>query len=155
VNLLRKKQLLLASLCALAAVTSSCHSAEEISPATKASATLRVLCAAIDSYHQEYGRYPQSIAELGPSDSEHCGPKAACLIDNVLASGNKSGRRYHYRVIAAKNQRQQETFVLTSDPLDAARATNRHFFTEGCSTVRYEDGKPATATSPVVDDSRR
>src|ERR1700722_6198256 len=45
-------------------------------------------------YQSQYGRYANSLAELGPPASGAATPAAADLIDGTLASGIKAGYKY-------------------------------------------------------------
>ena len=45
-------------------------------------------------YQSQFGKFATSLLELGPPQSGQPGPQAADLIDNNLASGEKSGYKY-------------------------------------------------------------
>jgi hypothetical protein len=63
---------------------------------------MSTILAGIDAYKQTYKTYPSTLSVLGGAP-ETCATvataAAACLIDNVLASGEKSGYNYRYRAI--------------------------------------------------------
>ena len=61
---------------------------------TAAIKTLRTIHTAQTQYQSQFGRFATSLTELGPPQSGQPGPQAADLIDNNLASGEKSGYKF-------------------------------------------------------------
>ena len=58
---------------------------------TAAIKTLQTIHTAQTQFQSQFGRFAVSLTELGPPQSGQPGPQAADLIDNNLASGEKSG----------------------------------------------------------------
>jgi hypothetical protein len=109
---------------------------------------LRILLTAIVTYRQTYKAYPPTLSALGgtvATCTAGASAAAACLIDNVLASGEKSGITYHYTLKDGA-----EGFTLTADPANQKNSPQDHYFTDQTGIIRVEVGRVATAGSPPV-----
>jgi hypothetical protein len=108
---------------------------------------LRTFLTAIVMYRETYKLYPPTLSALG-GDVARCNTgvsaAAACLIDNVLASGEKSGFTYHYTL-----KEGAKGFTLTVDP-NQDNPPQHHFFTDQTGVIREEVGRFATADSPPI-----
>jgi len=110
--------------------------------------SLRIFLTAIVIYRETYKTYPPTLSALGGSAATcTAGASAAtaCLIDNVLASGEKSGIRYHYTLKDGA-----EGFTLTADPANQKNPPQDHYFTDQTGIIRVEVGRVATADSPPI-----
>jgi prepilin-type N-terminal cleavage/methylation domain-containing protein len=95
-------------------------------------------------YQSQYGRYANSLAELGPPASGAATPAAADLIDSTLASGVKSG--YKYTLTGGNGG-----YVITAAPENFGSSGSRTWYSDQTMTIHYNPGpEPATATSPEV-----
>ena len=104
----------------------------------------------IAQYEQTYKTYPPTLSALG-GDPGTCvkgaTAVAACLIDDVLASGLKSGYTYHYEASATTQSGRLDAFTVTADPVSDQGANQRHYFLDQTGVTRVEIGRPATAAS--------
>jgi len=103
---------------------------------------------------QTYKTYPPKLSALG-GDPATCAKGAtvtnACFIDDILASGLKSGYVYHYRASAPPAGGRLGAFTLTADPVNDERASQRHYFLDQTGVIRVETGRPATpASRPAI-----
>jgi hypothetical protein len=123
-------------------------------PLEKPAGGVPTILAGMDMYKQTYKTYPPALSALGGAP-ETCATvataTAACLIDDVLASGEKSGYIFRYRAIDTKQNGSFDAFTLTSDPIHEGGTKQRHFFTDQTGVIRVEIGRPATAASPPDD----
>jgi hypothetical protein len=76
---------------------------------------------------------------------------AACLIDKVLASGEKSGYGYRYQAIDTTHSGILDAFTLTADSNNWGGTDQRHYFANETDVIRIETGRPATVASPRAD----
>ncbi|SRR5713226_2736273 len=123
-------------------------------PLDKPTPGVSAILAGMDQYKETYKTYPPTLSALGGAP-ETCATvataAAACLIDNVLASGEKSGYNYRYHAINTTQNGRLDAFTLTSDPVHEGGTKQRHFFTDQTGVIRVETGRPATAASPPAD----
>jgi type IV pilus assembly protein PilA len=119
-----------------------------------AAPSLRVILTGIIEYEHTYKTYPPTLSALGGAPAT-CATAAtataACLIDNVLASGEKSGYSYRYKAIDTTQNGRFDAFTVTADPVQEGSTKQRHFFTDQTGVIRVETGRPATAASPPAD----
>jgi hypothetical protein len=119
-----------------------------------AAPSLRVILTGIIEYEHTYKTYLPTLSALGGAPAT-CATvataAAACLIDNVLASGEKSGYSYRYKAIDTTQNGRFDAFTLTADPVNRGGPKDRHYFTDQTGVIRVETGRPATAASPPAD----
>ncbi len=71
----------------------------------------------------------------------------ACLIDNVLGSGTKSGYTF---VLAGTAATPQTTYTLTAVPVTVGSSGQRGFFSDQTGVIRYNQGGTASSNdSPL------
>ncbi len=93
------------------------------------------------STYPERGFAPSLKALGGPTPCE-ASADHACLIDQVLASGEKSGYRYTYRAFDHDGDGVFEAYTVNAEPLDRPSGL-RHFYTDQSGAIRFEVGRPA------------
>jgi hypothetical protein len=105
---------------------------------------LRTILTGIVTYRETYKTYPRALSALGGSGAACTTASAttACLIDDVLASGKKSGIIYHYILKDGA-----EGFTLTADPASQKNPPQDHYFADQTGVIRVEVGRVATANS--------
>ena len=111
---------------------------------TAAIKTLQTIHTAQTQYQSQYGRFATSLTELGPPQSGQPGPQSADLIDNNLASGEKSG----YKFTVTGNQ---SGYVISAVPVAYNSTGSRTFYSDQTMQIRQNYGpEPATAQSPEL-----
>ncbi|MGH9602198.1 MAG: pili assembly chaperone [Terriglobales bacterium] len=113
--------------------------------------SLRTINTANVTYYSTYPKrgFAPSLRALGGPAPCTTSAETACLIDDVLANGLKSGYRYSYRAFDHDRDGVFEAYTVNSHPIDPS-AGQRHFFTDQSGVIRFELGKPATANSPPL-----
>jgi type IV pilus assembly protein PilA len=95
-------------------------------------------------YQSQFGRFATSLTELGPPQSGQPGPQSADLIDNNLATGEKSG----YKFTVTGNQ---SGYVISAVPVAYNSTGSRTFYSDQTMQIRQNYGpEPATAQSPEL-----
>jgi prepilin-type N-terminal cleavage/methylation domain-containing protein len=95
-------------------------------------------------YQSQYGRFANSLAELGPPQSGAAGPAAADLIGRDLSEGEKQGYRF---TLNGGNG----GYVLNANPVTYNSSGSKSFYSDHTMVIRENSGpEPATATSPEM-----
>ena len=95
-------------------------------------------------YQSQFGRFANSLAELGPPQSGAAGPASADLIGRDLAEGEKQG--YKFTLTGG-----QGGYVLNANPVTYGSSGNKSFYSDHTMVIRENNGpEPATATSPEM-----
>jgi prepilin-type N-terminal cleavage/methylation domain-containing protein len=111
---------------------------------TAAIKTIQTIHTAQTQYQSQFGKFAASLTELGPPQSGQPGPQAADLIDNNLASGEKSG----YKYVVAGNQ---AGYTISAVPVAYNSTGSRTFYSDATMQIRQNYGpEPATAQSPEL-----
>jgi type IV pilus assembly protein PilA len=102
------------------------------------------------TYNAFYGQgYSGTLAQLGPPTGGPPTTEAADLIDDQLASGQRSGYSFNYApggLVGAT----YTTYQLQASPLGSESAGARHFFTDPSGVIRGEMGAPAGPSSSPI-----
>ena len=110
--------------------------------------SLRTLNTAAVSYSSTYGiGFPAGLANLAPAAAATSA--AADLIDQVLASGLKTGYTFTYTPGAAVNG-VVPTYTLNANPQKQDQTGIRYFFTDQSGVIRQNVGGAATVTSTPI-----
>jgi len=104
-------------------------------------------------YSSTYGiGYAASLAALGPTpgnpllvDANHAG-----LIDDVLASGVKTGYVFTYNAVDLDGDGKMDTFTILIDPASPGVTGQRHFFVDPSGVIRYNETAQASANDPPI-----
>ncbi len=130
---------------------------------TATAATMRTFFTTATAYSSTYQNgYPPTLATLGPpSGGGAVDCQNADMIDNVLASGIKSG--YHYVYVPSLqlpaagptcNPAGYSAFTLNTDPgpggADRGRVGRKSFFLDETGVIRFSLIAPAAATDPPI-----
>jgi len=110
--------------------------------------SLRTLNVACVTYSTTYGTgFPRQLSNLGTSGAASA--TSADLIDNVLASGAKSGYSFTYSPGAATNG-VTPTYTIQANPITPGQTGQRYFFTDQSGVIRFNISRPATSSDPPL-----
>jgi type IV pilus assembly protein PilA len=118
--------------------------------------SIRTLNTAEVTYSSAYTDvgFATTLANLGPGSNTCTGAAGAtstgaCLIDNVLGSGTKSG--YNFTLGAGPStSTPQYTFVVNANPVTTGTSGQRGFYSDQTGVIRYnQSGAAGTADSPL------
>jgi hypothetical protein len=106
------------------------------------------------TYASTYGiGFAGALTNLGDGGACPSPPTTttSCLIDNVLASGQKSGYKFTYKATAGNATAPNNTYTVNGDPVAAGSSGQSAFFTNESGVIRKDpSGTSATATSPAL-----
>jgi prepilin-type N-terminal cleavage/methylation domain-containing protein len=122
--------------------------------------SLRTINTAAVTYSSTYGNgFPPTLQTLGPpagGGTPTC--DAAGLIDNVLASGQKSGYKFTY--VAGNDKIPQappncsspgsNTYTLNADPISPGTTGIRYFYTDESGVIRFNATGQAGPNDPPI-----
>jgi type IV pilus assembly protein PilA len=112
-------------------------------------ASTRTLNTAAVTYSSTYGiGFPAALANLGPAAKATAA--AADLIDNVLATGAKSGYTFVLAGGAADANGVVQSYTANSNPTTQDVTGIRYFFTDQSAVIRQNVGAAATAGSKPI-----
>lgn len=95
-------------------------------------------------YYSQFGRYANTLAELGPPTSGNPGPSAADLIPGDLAAGEKGG----YKFVL---QGTPTGYTINAEPTQFNTSGSRTFYSDQSLVIRNNYGpEPATVNSPEI-----
>jgi type IV pilus assembly protein PilA len=108
---------------------------------TAAIQAIRAIHTAQVEYQSQYGRYANTLAELGPPASGGPTSAAADLIGNDVSNGEKQG--YKFTVTGTNGG-----YVITAVPVTYGTSGSKTYYSDQTMTVHYNEGQePATAQS--------
>ena len=108
---------------------------------TAAIQAIRAIHTAEVEYQSQYGRYANSLTELGPPASGAPSSAAADLIGNDVTNGVKEG--YKFTLTGT-----QGGYVITAVPVSYGTSGSVSYYSDQSMTVHYNEGaEPATAQS--------
>ena len=114
---------------------------------------LRTINTAEETYRATYkkGYSPTLKALAPPSNGAPASPAAAGLIDDVLASGRKTGYTFTYTPGPVNSAGQITTYSVTAVPSDPTCTQWGRHFTDETGIIRQTlDNRPATAQDPPI-----
>jgi type IV pilus assembly protein PilA len=104
----------------------------------------KTIHAAETQYMSQYGRFAQSLQELGPPSSGASTQASADLISTDLAKGEKQG--YKYSVTGTP-----QGYQVNAEPVNFGTTGSRTFYSDQSMTVHAHQGQePATASDPEI-----
>jgi type IV pilus assembly protein PilA len=107
---------------------------------------VRTIATAEYGYQNLYGiGYSATLADLGGAGT---GPTAANLVDDVLASGTKSGYVLTYAPTSLDASGNPLGFTVNTSPVVANSTGTRYFFVDQTGVIRWKVGGPAAVTDP-------
>jgi len=114
-------------------------------------ASLRAISTGQASYQQTFGvGYAPSLAALGPGGGGPPTAAAADLIDQVLASGAKTGYVFLYSPVDANGDGRFDSYTIQANPIVPGQSGSKYFFTDESNVIRFSLLGPATVASPPI-----
>jgi type II secretory pathway pseudopilin PulG len=106
---------------------------------------------AIRSYQSTFGKWPDTLAQLGPAAPSPVSPEHAQLLSKKLASGTADGYRFRFRIVVNSNG-QIQGFELGAVPNQYDKTGRQSFFLDEEGKLHAADnhGAPATSSDPIV-----
>ena len=107
--------------------------------------TITTIHTAQAQYFSQFGKFAETLQELGPPASGAAGPAASDLIPAGLAtSGEGSGYKYVLTITPTG-------YTINANPLAFGTTGTRTFFSDQSLTIHHHYGQePATLTDPEV-----
>ena len=95
-------------------------------------------------YYSQFGRFAQSLQELGPPTTGADNASAANLIPSELAKGEKGG--YKFAVIGTPTG-----YQVNAEPVAFGNTGSKTYFSDQSQVIHVHSGQePATATDPEI-----
>lgn len=92
-------------------------------------------------YYSTYGKFAESLTQLGPATGEAPGPAAADLLPDDLAKGEKGG--YKFTITGSPTG-----YTVNANPVAFNNTGTRTFFSDQTLVIRQNYGsEPATVAS--------
>jgi prepilin-type N-terminal cleavage/methylation domain-containing protein len=93
--------------------------------------------------------FSATLADLSGGTGAGCTatPAQACLIDAILASGNKSGYVISW---TGDGLTPSVSYTVNADPSVRGSSGRRSFFSNYPGVIRYNDAAPATVNDPTI-----
>ncbi len=94
--------------------------------------------------------YAAQLSDLGDGGTSPCSPTPiqACMIDNTLANGTKSG--YVITYVQDASSIPSTGYTLNADPISRGSTGRRSFFTNTPGVIRYNAAAAATSADPTI-----
>lgn len=109
---------------------------------TSAITEIKSIHAAETQYYSQFGRFAQSLAELGPPASGAAGPQAADILPSGLTNGTSNG--YTYTITATPTG-----YAVNANPVTYNGSGRRTFYSDETMVIRSNwSQEPATKNSP-------
>jgi len=110
--------------------------------------SLRTINVAEITYAATYDKgYSHALLALAPPSSGSPDADSAGLIDNIFASGAKSGYTFTYEAGATDARGRVTSYTLRADPLTPGSTGQSHYFTDETGVIRQERAGPASKES--------
>jgi type IV pilus assembly protein PilA len=117
---------------------------------SSAAQSLRTINTAAVTYSSTYqaNGFPPSLAALGGANPCTATPGNACLLDEVLSSGTKSGYTF---IFTGDGLTPSVTYSVTATPVTLGISGQRMFCTDQTSVIRYDpSGAGCTSSSAPI-----
>lgn len=113
--------------------------------------SLRAVQSAETAYATTYPAvgYSATLADLGGAGGGSCvaSPTQACLIDPILASGQKSGYTITWN---GDGLTPSVSYSINADPNIRGSSGRRSFYTDYPGVIRFNDTAPASVSDPTI-----
>jgi prepilin-type N-terminal cleavage/methylation domain-containing protein len=116
---------------------------------TSAAAALRSIATVQMQYITTYQQgYAPSLAALGPGSPPSAA--AADLIDQVLASGTKTGYTFTYSATDTNGDGITDAFTCNAAPITPGQTGQKYFYVDQTNVIRYNLTGPAGPSDPPI-----
>jgi hypothetical protein len=114
--------------------------------------SIRTINTAEVTYAAIYPRagFSSSLEVLGGPTSCASSSTTACLIDSVLASGNKSGYRFTYEASDANGDQVMDAYFVRAVPINPGTTGMRSFCSDETGVIRLTTSEACTKESPPL-----
>lgn len=117
--------------------------------------SMRSIVTAQIAYNTAYPSvgYASSISVLGPPSGSACIASGdatssnACLLDNVLQTGKKSGYTF---AISNTNGSPVAVYQVNGDPVNPGGSGQRHFYSDASGVIRYNGTTTASSADTPI-----
>jgi len=119
--------------------------------ATAAEGNLKTLSVVLNAYASTYPNvgYPPTLLALGPPQNGSAdSASAADLIDAAMAKAATTAKQGYLYTYTAASGTPCSGYAITASPQSGAGT--RYFFLNQDGAIRFSDGAPATANSPII-----
>ncbi len=113
-------------------------------------ANLRDITMAEIAYSTAYGiGFSADLKKLG-GNQVLANPNNALLIDDILASGTRSGYIFTYNVLSTDSNGNVLDYSINVDPVNVGVTGERHFYTDQTAVIRQNQMGPASPSDPPI-----
>jgi type II secretory pathway pseudopilin PulG len=114
--------------------------------------SIRTINVAEVTYYTTYPKagFSSSLEVLAGSTPCNASSTSACLIDQVLASGEKSGYRFTYRAQDSKGDQVMDAYFVQAVPIQPGTTGRRSLCSDESGVIRYSTTEPCTKESPPL-----
>ncbi len=114
--------------------------------------SMRMLNSSEVAYASTYNTgYSVSLAVLGPpAPGTQASAAGAGLIDEVLASGVKSGYTFAYTPLDPDAKGEYQGYTINGDPTQSGLTGKTHYYTDQSYVIRENATGPANSASPAL-----
>lgn len=119
--------------------------------ATAAEGNLKTLSLVLNEYASQYPNlgYPPSLLALGPPQGgSPASASAAGMIDEIMAKAATAAKQGYLYAYTPASGTPCSGYSISATPQSGAGT--RYFFMDQDGAIRFNDGAPATATSPIM-----
>jgi hypothetical protein len=103
------------------------------------------------TYQTEYNHYPETLGALAANGNTTPSETGAMLIDDVLATGSKTGYHFTYEKAASTDGTPAGGYIIVATPLVPSSTGVRSFFSDETGVIRFSRAGPADKDSPPLD----
>ena len=113
---------------------------------------MRTINTAEVTYASNYPKagFSASLEALGGSSPCTASSTTACLIDQTLASGQKSGYRFSYEAQDTNGDQAMDTYVVQAVPVNPSQTGVRSFCSDESGVIRFSTSETCTRESPPL-----
>jgi type IV pilus assembly protein PilA len=113
--------------------------------------SMRAVVTASETYKDAYGSYAPTFSALACETGEEATAEHACLIEEFLSRGTKSGYRFTYAGRDDDNDGKPDGYFIEAEPLSPGSSGRSTFCTDQTGVIRKESsGSQCSEESPAL-----